>query len=260
MQKRWYVLGVKSNRFRNLRTAAFRPTIGVVVSVVVSITVGIATTTSARAMDRWNPLFTRTHLLPSPYTIPAGTLVYGTTFAIGVTDFFQIGTNVLRDFFQFFNAQGKIAVIDFPDVALGLTVGFEHYKVERTGLPSLDVTSWQPGAVVSFALSDSFATFMGGHFNWRSVDIDRSQVVKSGFLSGSTAFGEFAWSYNPPSKKEGTIGNTLCPGVSYDFTYEMLGIGLSHHWDGFQLGVHYYPSAKENALLPILAGGGTAHF
>jgi hypothetical protein len=56
------------------------------------------------------------------------------------------------------------------------------------------------------------------------------------------------------------IKNAVSAGVSYDFTYDLVGLGISHHWKGFQLGVHYYPTADRYKFLPIVTGGGSVDF
>ena len=77
--------------------------------------------TTHAQMPRHNALFAYPHLLPSPFTLPARRLSYCTRIAFGLTDFLTIVTNILRDFFKIYNADLKIALIDFPEFAFSLT-------------------------------------------------------------------------------------------------------------------------------------------
>ena len=58
--------------------------------------------------------------------------------------------------------------------------------------------------------------------------------------------------YNPKKK---SLGNVLSTGLTYDFTFKIYGVGISHHWSGFQVGLHYYPDASKYRVMPILVGG-----
>ncbi len=204
-----------------------------------------------------NKLFSFTHMLPSPFTLPAGRLVYGTELAFGVTDFLQVGTNILRDFFKFYNANAKVSLIDYPNFAFALTGGWESYNYKNISAtnPSIQITSWMPGAVVSFALAPPLALFVGGNAVFSKTTLVTSGIETSGFIRGANFETDLSWSYNPQKKKR--VGNVLSSGVSYDFTYKLYGLGISHHWPGFHFGVHYYPQATKYPLQPIIAGGGS---
>ena len=98
-----------------------------------------------------------------------------------------------------------------------------------------------------------FAVFIGGNLSYSSSNIpDSSQIQSSGLLQGTQVESDFSWAYNP---HKSTLGNVLSEGISYNSTYNFYGVGLSHHWRGFQLGVHYYPNASNLKVFPIIAGG-----
>src|SRR3990172_10717144 len=82
---------------------------------------------AARA-DGPSPVFGYTHLMPSPLTLPAGRLSYGTAFSFGVTDFLQIGTDVVRDAYGVLNANAKIGLVAREGFAAALTLGFEKFN------------------------------------------------------------------------------------------------------------------------------------
>lgn len=203
---------------------------------------------------RENPLFGFTHLLPSPYTLPAGRLVLGTEMAFGVTDFFQVSTNLLRDFYKIVNVSGRLSIIDFPTFAFALTYSFETYNLHdvSSANPNVSITSHQPGAVASFGLMDDLALFVGANLNVTNYQVNTSGLQTSGYVRGATIGSDLSWAYSHTKRK---FGNVLSPGWTYDVTYKVYGIGLSHHWPGFRLGIHYYPNAKENRLLPLISGG-----
>lgn len=205
-----------------------------------------------------NHLFGYTHLLPSPFTLPAGRFVIGTDLAYGVTDFLTVGTSILRDFYKVYNANAKLSMFDYESFACALTGGYEsyNYKDLYSGNPDVTVTSWLPGAVFSFALLDRVALAVGGNLRYSSEKSNTPGVEASGFVHGARVETDLSWAYNPKNeKKKNTLGNVLSPGMSYDVTYKLVGVGLSHHWPGFQLGFHYYPAAKSNQLQPIISGG-----
>ncbi|HLD99010.1 MAG TPA: hypothetical protein VJB59_02060 [Bdellovibrionota bacterium] len=220
---------------------------------------------AAAASEVENPIFGYTHLLPSPFTLPAGTLVYGTSLDLGVTDFLQIGTNVLSDFHKIYNANAKVSLVDYPEFAFGLTLGYSTYNyrdIDRSN-PDLSVASWLPGAVAAFEVLPSVAWFVGGNLNYTQANLISDSVTTSGYLRGANVESDLSWAYNPQKKRKNgglSVGNVVSAGISYDLSYKMLGLGLSHHWPGFHLGVHYYPSAAEYPLQPILAGGGAVQF
>ena len=211
----------------------------------------------ARASEVANPLFAYTHLLPSPFTVPAGRLSYGTDVALGVTDFFQVGSGILRDAYRFYNVNAKLALVDYPEFALALTGSYEFYNYHDISPdnPDLKVTAWQPGIVTAFELFPRFAMFVGGNVDISNANLVTNGIQTSGYTHGAQVESDISWAYNPPSKKK-HYGNVLSAGATYDLTYKIYGIGLSHHWPGFHLGIHYYPNADQYRVLPIIAGGG----
>jgi hypothetical protein len=210
----------------------------------------------SRAQAGSNPLFGYTHLLPSPFTLPAGRFVFGTDIALGITDFFQVGTNLLRNFYQVYNANAKVSLVDYPVFALALTGGWESYNYKDISPlnPDLRIQSWLPGMVMAFEVMPKVALFTGANLNLSQVTLQTSGVQTSGYIRGSTVQSDISWAYNPPKKKG--LGNVLSGGVSYDINYALLGVGLSHHWSGFHFGLHYYPNADRYKVQPILSGGG----
>lgn len=204
-----------------------------------------------------NPLFGYTHMLPSPFTLPAGRLVVGSDVALGITDFLQVGTNVIYDFYKILNLNLKASILDEPEFALALTFGWSRYNYNNISPsnPDLLVTSIHPGGVAAFAILPNLALFTGGFLNYTSTALLTSGVQTSGFVRGATLEGDLSYAYGSKGKK--ASGNVVSGGLSYDLNYKILGIGVSHHWPGFHIGFHYYPNADQYRLEPILAGGGS---
>ncbi len=224
-------------------------------SALLSFVLLAASVAPARASsDVENPLFAYTHLLPSPFTLPAGRLLLGTHVAFGLTDFLQVSSDVLRDIFKVYNAEAKISLLDYQEFALALTLGLEHYNYHDIDdrNPDLGVTTWQPGAVTSFAILPTLAWFWGANLNISNSTLKTSGIQTSGYVTGAVLESDLSWAYNP--KKKG-VGNVLSGGVSYDMTYSILGVGVSHHWRGLHVGIHYYPNADQYRVQPIITGG-----
>jgi len=207
-----------------------------------------------------NPLFFHTHLLPSPYTVQAGYLSYGTTIAYGITDQVQVSTNVLKDFYQIYNVDVKLALADYQDFATALTLGYEtfNYKNISSSNPDLSVSSVKPGFIVAISVSDPVAIYFGGSWSVSQTRFLGSGVEISGLLHGILTQTDIAWRYQDID--ENGHANVLAAGATYDVVYKTFGVGLSHHWPGFHLGAHYYPNATEGKIQPILTGGGGIQF
>lgn len=205
-----------------------------------------------------NPLFGYTHLQPSPYTLPAGTILIGTDLAFGLTDFLTVGTSLIGDLSGVYNAHAKISVLDTHGFAAALTMGWQHYNLHDldTRNPNVDITSYLPGAVTSFALLDELALFTGGNLRLSKVSTqpgaNASATYESGLVRGGTIGSDLSYAYQ---FGERGVGNVISAGAIYDFTYRTYGVGLSHHWRGFHLGATYYPGADQYPIVPIVSGG-----
>lgn len=211
----------------------------------------------ARGGERHNIIFHMPHLLQSPYTLPSGKLIYGTTVALGVTDFLQVSTDLFSDLFRIYNASLKASLVDEPDYAISLSLGWKSYRLQdiSTTNPNLSVSSISPGAVLAIKMEERMAVFVGGRADFKSVSFNSQAVQTSGWVQGALIETDFSWAYGNPKQQNNF--NAIASGISYDFTYQLWGFGMSHHWPGFQLGFHYYPEASRNPVLPILIGGGS---
>ncbi len=201
-----------------------------------------------------NPLFGYSHLAPSPFTLRAGRIVLGTSIALGVTDFLQIGTHVIYDFYKIYNGNAKLSILDFKEFAMALTLSYQTYNLVDLSVtnPNTQINAWMPGMVLAFALVPEVAVFVAPNLNFSQVTVNTNSLSTSGFVHGASVETDISWSYNPHKKR---LGNVLSAGASYDFTYSIYGVGVSHHWPGFHLGIHYYPNVSTYPVLPIISGG-----
>jgi hypothetical protein len=210
---------------------------------------------SAFASDFENPMFGYTHMLPSPFTLPAGRFVLGTDTAFGVTSFLQVSTNVVGDLYQFYNVQAEVSLYDDSLVALAVNLGYETYNIDSlsAAFPSQWISAWLPGAVAGFALAPPLALFLGGNLVVSGTDLSALGAQGSGFVHGAMVESDVSWNFYRPKKAR--VGYVLSAGVSYDASYQLWGYGLSVHIPHLHVGFHYYPQATYYPLQPILAGG-----
>jgi hypothetical protein len=212
--------------------------------------------TSARG-DGVNPAFPYTHLLPSPFNLSQGEWVLGSTVAYGVVDFFQISTNLARTFQQHWNVRGKVPLIEFPTFVASAYVDYESYNphnIDDTN-PDMRLDRWQPGLVTGYEVGPDMAVFLGGNFSFGKDPVPVRTT--SGYMKGAQVEVDWSWLYNPSSSR--LSDNALSAGVTYDFTYSLLGFGATHHWRNFSLGVHY-TIADRARFLPIFGFNVAASF
>jgi hypothetical protein len=213
---------------------------------------GIVSSSPAWAYE--NPILGYTHLLPSPYTLPAGRFVLGTDVAFGITDSLQIGSNILYDAFKVFNANAKLSLIDLPGFSFGLTFGFQTYNLRDldSSNPDIHVTAYLPGAVAGIAITQELGLLVGGSANLTSQTFSLNGLTTSAYTHGANVESDVSWAV---ASNKGWPTIVLSGGGSYDFTYQLAGVGASMHIHGFHFGAHYYPAATQNKVLPIIAGG-----
>jgi hypothetical protein len=107
--------------------------------------------------------------------------------------------------------------------------------------------------VIGTEIMPYVALFLGGNLFWPlNTNVSGSGINTSGFMQGAQVESDISWAYNPQGNQ---TGNVISAGFTYNTTFGFYGVGLSHHWRGFQLGVHYYPNASTGKVLPIISGG-----
>jgi len=201
-----------------------------------------------------NPLLSYTHLLPIPFTLPPGRVIIGTTSGVGVTDFLEANTNLVADFYRIYNVQAKFALLNFPGIASAVYLGYQYVNLHdvSSANPSIAISSLMPGAVVGVEVIPQIALFVGGNLFYPNRNITNEGIETAGYIQGAQMESDVSWAYNPQKDRP---GNVLSAGVTYNTTFKLIGFGISHHWRGFRLGVHYYPNATTLKVLPIISGG-----
>ena len=201
-----------------------------------------------------NPLLSFTHILPSPLTLPAGRFVLGSTVGIGVTDWLELDTNLVADLYQIYNGRAQVSLLDFPGLAAGFYLGYQNTNLNALSAanPAISLSTFMPGMVIGMEMLPHFAWFLGGNLSYTNASVPTSGLDVSGFLQGGQIGSDFSWAYN---SGESQVGNVLSAGFSYNSTFGIYGVGLSHHWRGFHVGLHYYPNANNLKVMPILSGG-----
>lgn len=204
-----------------------------------------------------NVAFPYTHLLPSPFNLGKGDWVFGSSVAYGVFDALELSTNIVRTVQQQWNIQAKVPLIEYPTFMATAYVAFESTNPHSIDDGNTDyrLNRWQPGVVTAYEIADDMAFFLGGNFDFGAESIP--VTTTSGYLKGARIEADFSWLYNPQSSRLGN--NAISTGVTYDTTYEMLGFGLTHHWQSFSLGLHY-SLADRSRFLPIFGFQVAARF
>ncbi len=170
---------------------------------------------------------------------------------MGLTDFLQVGTGVSRNFYQVYNLNAKASLLDRPDYAAAVVLGWESTNLKDIGVlnPDLRVQSWLPGAVFAVSPHPQLAIALGGKARISGVPASRLQgLATSGALRGAEVGTDVSVAYQPQA-------NVISAGVSYDLTYHLFGVGLTHHWPGLHLGAHFYPAAARYRVQPLISGG-----
>ncbi len=202
----------------------------------------------AARSDEVNSAFPFTHLLPSPFNLPHGTWMFGTSVGYGIFDFLQISTNVAHLIQQHWNVQAKVPLIEYPTFIASAFVDYESFNPYHDDATNPDawVKRWKPGLVTGYEITPDIAFFLGGNFAFGKTALP--VVTTSGYMSGAQVNMEWSWLYNPSTSRLGN--NAISLGIKYDFTYSMLGFGFTHHWKAFEAGLHY-TFADRQRFLPI---------
>ena len=250
MLKKFEKIAQMSSRFQK-----FPP-----VLILVATGLGLAVQLDAQpSQAAENALFGSTHMQASPLSLSQGTLVYGTTVAYGVADFLQVSTDVIRDAYSVWNVGIKLSIFDQPEFAAAVTAGWETFNFHDIDPhnPNIRINAWTPGVIFAHELIPNVAMFYGANLYLANADKPLG-ALNSGYTQGARLGSDVSWAYGSGGgKKNGGIGNVVSAGVTWDVTYQTIGFGISHHWPGFKLGIHYYPTADQYKVLPMISGGGS---
>lgn len=199
-----------------------------------------------------------THMLPSAFVIPGGTLILGTTVGVGLFDVFDITTNLYLDLYNVYNVAAKFNILADEAVAFAIHASYVSQTIRTQAdlsspVVSYNATSIAPGATFSYRISPGFVGHIGGKAVIRNPELTKAAFVpKTGFVQGTTVNKEFAFALTP--------NTTLALGASYDLSYDIPGAGLSFFLGNLQLGAHYYFGVTDGAIQPLIGGSYTTSF
>lgn len=198
-----------------------------------------------------------THLLPSPYVMPGGQLVLGTTAAYGIMDVAELSTNLYLDFQEVFNVSVKANLLNEPLYALAVYASYYRRPIRTivvdataplgTRTDTVSSNAVTPGAVFSYRLRNRWVGATGFSYSINSPSVSKAELQeRTAFVSGLQFVQELTYGFNE--------NLALSGGVSYDATYDITGIGASVHLGNFQIGAHYYLNVVKGSIQPIIGG------
>lgn len=211
----------------------------------------VHSTIHSTADDPTSKVFLFTHSLPSPLNLAKNTYTLGTKASLGLTDFIEISTNLFRDINRKFNVEAKMPIIEAPFFLAAIFVDFQNFNYHHhaSSNPDIGITSWMPGVVTGFELVNDSVIYVGGNLNFTNRSVPKN-IETSGLAYGNRLNVDWSWMYNDAGGKLAL--NTLSFGATYDLTYKLIGVGVTHHWETFDLGVHYTLNADRQNWLPIV--------
>jgi hypothetical protein len=198
-----------------------------------------------------------THLLPSTYVPKSGSLIVGTSLGYGILGIGELSTNLFYDFDNVYNVFGKVSFWQGEDFGFAIHATYTSQNVDKIdslgAVTKIMTTSIAPGFTLSYRLFQELTGHAGAIFVNRDPNITKNDIAsKSGFLQGTTIFKEFTLGFGR------NVAISL--GGTYDTTFDYWGAGMSVHFEGFQLGGHYYFGVTDGQFLPIVGIGYTAGF
>ncbi len=172
-----------------------------------------------------NLRLTSAHAVPTAYTLNQGEVLIGIgPLAYGIHDKFQIGTNMLLDILQVFNADIKLNILDFEAMGLAAGVGFAHF-----GLFGSNYNSFLFSGLLTIPVSQNLKFHTGGTFAY-IPDFDIGDMDFEGGAEAGTTI---------PLDIEINLSehSALLGGAAYDLTFEYYRVGVSYlrSWEQFNL-------------------------
>ncbi|OGQ33800.1 MAG: hypothetical protein A3F16_03860 [Deltaproteobacteria bacterium RIFCSPHIGHO2_12_FULL_43_9] len=170
------------------------------------------------------------------YTIPEKTIQIGLGPVVyGVTDFLQVGTNVISPAYGAVVANTKLNLVDLENVGIGLGFEYSHlfnsfgfpenlgFRTKRKG-----VNVYLPSATVSTRLSNAVYLHTGAKYIY-SPDAEKDEYIqKRSILKNSKVFSDFEVRFSDRK--------ALLFGPAYAYQLKALGGGLSYRISGKDIG------------------------
>jgi hypothetical protein len=178
------------------------------------------------------------------FTIGIGPVHYG------ITENFQVGTNLLFWLVQVSNADAKIAFSKSDRGAFAVGLAAYRLSLDVSGdEESIDFTELAPYGALSFRLSENNMAHLGAQYAWFNAkgDWDVKDAEASASASGTSVFAGLEHTMTQRTKFMADVG--------YDATFEGMRFsgGVMFAWERFhlKLGVSYF-DAGEGFTLPLV--------
>ncbi|MAT37983.1 MAG: hypothetical protein CL946_00080 [Ectothiorhodospiraceae bacterium] len=168
--------------------------------------------------------------------------------AYGITENFQIGTNVLLYLFQYINADLKYSLMDCESQAFALGLGFGSLNLSVGG-GDISFISLSPYVAYTTAISSKTRLHLNGNYSYFEGDADIEDAEAIASASGTSISAGIEQSVSNRTKFVADVG--------YDITFEGLrvGGGVLLGWEVFRLkvGVQYFaPKDVDGLVLPYV--------
>lgn len=198
-----------------------------------------------------------THMLPGVYVIPSGRVILGTSVGVGLFNFMELSTNLWLDLQQVFNASAKISLFSNNDLGLAVWGTYTNQTVQTYtsagNTTNTTLTSLTPGFTFSYRLLDTIVTHFGASMAIQNPTVTKASLSqRTGLIQGNVLYHEYGLRM--------TDVLSLAPGVTYDTTYDIWGLGATLHVGSFQAGAHYYFNVSTGAFLPLIGGSYTMEY
>ncbi|MCK5077110.1 MAG: hypothetical protein KAR38_12075 [Calditrichia bacterium] len=187
--------------------------------------------------------------MPTGYTLNKGefTIGLGSSIAYGVSDKFQLGSNVLLFLFQIYNVNAKYNFYNQDGLSAAGGVNFSRFDLDVFGNDA-SFTTIAPFAVLSKDLNEKTRLHISGHYSHFSSDENIEDAEANSSSSGTSGAIGLEHSISKKTKFLGEGG--------YDFTFKGVRVGGTFLWGWehfrLKLGVNYFKpeSSSEGFTFP----------
>ena len=187
--------------------------------------------------------------IPTGYTLNKREVILGLgNVVLGVTDRFQLSTNILLYLIQIYNGELKYRILNSDSLNLAAGLDFSHWDFVADG-EGLGFFSVSPYLSLSHRAGERLNLHFSGRWSEFSGQGDIKDVELSGYLQGTTLMAGLEYSLSRRMK--------LLAEAGYDATFKgfHLSSAVLFGWDTFRLklGVNYFrPENYPGFTLPVI--------
>lgn len=185
------------------------------------------------------------HTIPTAYTLNEDEFQVGIgPVYYGITEDFQVGTNMLSNILGVFNADAKYNFLDKPGLGLAGGAGWMYFKIADDSYNALLLS-----LNASFVLKSNLKLHTGGTVALiPDFDLDEDTTYTGGAASGTMVPVELEYNLSEHS--------AILAGAGYDLSFGAFSAGASylHSWEKFNLkvGAHYTAGDGWDYITPII--------